>query len=158
MSILAIASVTVGMHIASQHVPEYPHHEQVNPGLYVRMDRMQLGAYRNSYGRATVYAGYAAPLGPVELMVGVASGYTRRCTTQSNTYTTKVKTENGYVAVSDTVVTENCMGFGRGALVPLAALSYVVPVEVGGFKPRMWFLPGVKGHSSVFSLSVEREF
>lgn len=158
MSITLAAAVVIGAHIGSYHAPDRGFHNNTNPGIYVRVDNWQAGYFVNSYKRDAFYAGYVAPVGPVDLMVGVSSGYTRRCTTQSNTYTTKVRTESGYVAVTDTVVTENCMGFGRGALVPLAALSYVVPLEVGGFKPRMWFMPGIKGHSSVFHISVEREF
>jgi hypothetical protein len=137
-----IEALALGLHMASIHAPQRDQSNS-NPGLYLRMDRYQLGGYRNSHHRPTFYAGYAVHVGSLDLMLGVASGYQRRCR-QFEVQTPK-----------KVVLMEECKGFSRGALTPLAAMSYAVPISIAGATPRIWFMPGFKSASSVAHLSLE---
>jgi hypothetical protein len=137
MSLTAMAAVTVGLHIGSAHMPDNWWHENLNPGVYVRFDQWQAGVYRNTYRRTTAYLGYVQPLGPVDLMVGVASGYQRKCT--------------AWVYGGESGI--SCQGFSRGFIGPAAALSYQLPIDVLGARPRLWFMPS-RGTSAIH-LSLE---
>jgi len=67
--------LTVGLHAVSYHAPEKGQ-QNVNPGLYVRGDDWQIGMYRNSYRKPTIYAAYSWQLGDgYELFTGGATGY-----------------------------------------------------------------------------------
>lgn len=159
MSLTALAAVSIGLHLGSAHVPQHQQNN-VNPGLYLRVDDNQVGFYRNSYGRTTVYAGHSFPVGPVELMVGVASGYDKRCsTTSTDTVHTETEAVHGYGKVTRTYTTTEthttCEGFSKHALTPLAAISYVVPVSIFNARPRIWFMPGISKASSVAHVSLE---
>lgn len=47
-----------------------------NPGLYYKADSgLAGGAYRNSYGRSSVWAGYQLESGRFGLLLGAATGY-----------------------------------------------------------------------------------
>lgn len=131
--------LTVGVHLVSIHSPQRTQ-SNTNPGLYIRKDQWQAGFYRNSYRRTSVYAGYGIPVGPVELMLGAASGYRRECTPWTDDSGTPH---------------EGCTGLSRGALTPLAALSYAPPVSIFNVRPRFWLMPGFGKVSSVFHVSVE---
>lgn len=70
----------IGVHLASAH--SRPGFEGFNPGLYVVAPAgAAAGVYRNSYGRASAWAGwlFEAPLGDTPLaaglVVGVVTGY-----------------------------------------------------------------------------------
>jgi hypothetical protein len=132
MSLLAIASVTVGLHLHSVHAPQRDYHNDQNTGVYVRGENWQAGAYKNTYSRPTFYAGYVQDLGPLDLTVGGATGYQRKCGGAT------------------------CDGFARAAVVPFAALSYTAPVQVRGVSPRVSVLPKLsKGSYTVVNLSLE---
>jgi hypothetical protein len=125
------SEVIVGLHIASAHVPAKEHHENVNPGGYVQVERVVGGVYRNSIGRTTVYGAYAHPLGGgFDLLAGVGSGYQRK---------------------------DDGSGFSRGALTPVVGATYTAP-RVFGAAPRIWLIPGSAKSSTVFHLSLQREF
>lgn len=155
------AETVVGLHTLSLHAPQRAQSND-NFGLYVRKDRWQAGAYRNSHDRTTVYGGYAAPLGPVELMLGFASGYDKRCT-KTTTHTPKVvKVEampDGSTSTTTyparTHTTEECTGFSNTRLTPLVALSYAAPFSVLGATPRAWLMPGFGKVSTVAHISLE---
>lgn len=73
--------VTVGVHLGSVHLPQRDFNN-FNPGLYVRQDDWQAGAYLNSYRRTTAYAGRVwrlervwGPLRKYEVFTGGATGY-----------------------------------------------------------------------------------
>lgn len=153
--------LTVGLHVASIHSPQGDQ-TNTNPGLYIRMDRWQAGLYRNSHSRTTFYGGYAYPIGPVEVMAGIASGYDKRCTTQTTYIPEKVSFEqypNGDTSTTTTpartVPTEACTGFSKHRLTPLVALSFAAPFTVSGARPRLWFMPGFSKTSTVAHLSLE---
>lgn len=70
---MTCAALILGLHLATAHVRTDL--ENVNPGAYVQCDNVQAGAYRNSIGRTTVYAGYVVQAGPVDVLIGAATGY-----------------------------------------------------------------------------------
>lgn len=152
---------SMGLHVASIHAPQ---HEQANDnaGLYVRHGQWAAGGYRNSHRRNTFYAGYALPVGPVELMAGFATGYDKRCT-KTTTHTPKVvKVEqlpDGGTSTTTyparTHTTEECAGFSKHRLTPLVALSYAAPFSFLGATPRGWLMPGFGKVSTVAHISLE---
>lgn len=156
----ARSEVVVGVHVGSQHFPNKEYHSNVNPGIYVRSGQWQAGYFRNSYKRDAFYAGYVQPIGRVDLMVGLSTGYQRVCTT----YQAKVgerweveQTDAGVVKQKVGVFEDrqSCQGFGRHSVTPLAALSYAAPFKVLGATPRLYFMPGMARASSVLHFSLE---
>jgi len=151
-----------GVHTFSVHAPARAHHQNDNFGLYLRGANWQAGAYRNSLDRTTAYAAYVYPVGPVDLMAGVVSGYSKRCTTTTTVTPKKVHHErmsNGDTGTTtypeQTVTTEECRGWSRGALSPMAGVSYLAPIRVLGAAPRLFLAPGFGKASSVLNLSLE---
>jgi hypothetical protein len=81
--------IAVGVHIATYHFDRRSGYNEFNPGAYVRVDRWQLGAYRNSNStriladnadaaKYSVYGTYSfALLQRTTLDVGVATGYNK---------------------------------------------------------------------------------
>lgn len=151
--------LSLGLHVASVHVPQ---HEQnnTNPGLYIRYDQWQVGGYENSLGRTTVYGGYAVPVGPIEVMLGLATGYQRICKEYDVYVPTERNVEHlpGGSSVTTTTyahtdIYEDCKGFSKYAVTPLVALSYTAPFTVMGAQPQILFMPGFGKHSSVAHLA-----
>ena len=67
---------TVGLHLASVHIPARSAYNNVNPGVYYRSDAgWTTGAYRNSLSKTSVYAGYTLQYGRFGLTAGGATGY-----------------------------------------------------------------------------------
>lgn len=150
MSLAAAMAVTVGLHIGSTHAPAQDGQNNTNPGIYLRADQAVVGAYKNSFSRTTYYAGYALPLGyGFEVMGGLATGYRRKCeTTSTDTFT-------GHSTITHTET--RCRGISSGPVAPLAGLTWAPETSWNGVRPRVWFIPGIKDHSSVLHLSVEVE-
>jgi hypothetical protein len=72
------ASITVGLHAASKHLPKYEWQSGFNPGVYVRTSAgWTAGVYRNTLARTTLYAGrtWSNVLGPIDVMAAAATGY-----------------------------------------------------------------------------------
>lgn len=149
--------VTAGLHIGSHHFPDRDYFHGSNPGAYVQFDSVQVGAYRNSYGRTTAYLGYVQPVGPVDLMVGVASGYDKRCSTHTSVTVTKEVSPDGIRTATYRKTWEDCKGFSSHKLAPLAVVSYKLP-EVSRVAPRVWLMPGLKDSSTAVGLSIETKF
>ena len=74
-----MSGLILGLHLLSLHVPHNADLREVNPGVYARMDGFTAGAYANSIGRLSVYAGYTVetPDQRFALTVGAVSGYRR---------------------------------------------------------------------------------
>lgn len=82
-----VGAWVIGLHLLSQHDPAcYPTHgrceryNNANSGIYARAPiGLTLGAYRNSYGRPTAYAGWTFETRDrrFALTVGGATGYPR---------------------------------------------------------------------------------
>jgi hypothetical protein len=133
MSLLsALTPAAIGLHLMSQHMPQNDQNNR-NPGVYVITEGGQIaGTYTNSHSRRTLYVGQTFKAGPVDLGLVLASGYDIRCSSEGN-----------------------CRGFSKHRVTPLAALTYAVPLEVMGARPRLWLAPGMGKASSVFHLSAE---
>lgn len=66
---------TVGLHIASHHMPAKTYNNR-NPGLYYRLDAgWTAGVYRNSLSKTSVYAGYTWRFGWLEVTTAGVTGY-----------------------------------------------------------------------------------
>lgn len=157
------AETSMGVHLASVHVPARDYHNNRNVGLYFKGDNWQAGMYRNSIDRITAYAAYVHPVGGFDLMIGVASGYQTKCTKTTEVVTPKKvvfeRFSNGDTSTAtypeQTKTTEDCKGFSRGALAPMAGVSYLAPFRVLGAAPRMFVAPGIGKSSTVAHISLE---
>jgi len=157
----------IGLHTISMHTPD---RGQVNSnwGVYMRTGATELGVLKNSYNRPGAYLSQQFDLaqgqyGAFRLQIGGAYGYKRVCTETVTTTPAEVKVKNhgdGNTSKSTTPArttrTEECTGFSRGALTPLAGLSYTAPFAVLGLTPRVQFVPAFKDHASVFHLTIEK--
>jgi hypothetical protein len=150
--------LVLGLHTASLHVPAKQYLRDLTPGIYARQGIWQGGVYRNSYGRTSVYGGAVLPIGSVDLMLGLATGYDKRCSEQTHVTTKTVVTPNGTVTLTSRSTTLDCKGWSRHRVAPLAALSWAPPVEVLTARPRLSFMPRIGDTSSLVHLSLEREF
>ncbi len=120
--------ITVGLHTLSAHIPQ---HNQMNQnwGAYIRSaDQVEAGIYRNSFNRTGVY---------------VAKGF---------------NLAQGSAEPDKVTWIEHCEGFSRGAITPLAGFTYTAPMAMMGVTPRLQFVPGLKGHSSVVHLTLEAKW
>jgi hypothetical protein len=69
-------SATLGSVHLFQNPKSVTHHNGINPGLGVECDSYQVGAYYNSIGKWTVYAGRVVEGNPYfGLKYGLATGY-----------------------------------------------------------------------------------
>jgi hypothetical protein len=73
----AAPAATLGLHLASVHLPQRSFNN-FNPGVYYRSDDgWTAGAYYNSLERPSVYGGYTWQRGAFGVTAGVATGYDR---------------------------------------------------------------------------------
>ena len=70
---MTCASLILGLHLATAHVRTDLNN--VNPGVYVQCNSLVVGAYHNSVRRTTLYGGTTIAVGPVDVLLGVATGY-----------------------------------------------------------------------------------
>lgn len=147
-STTAAPAGTLGVHLVSAHfgAPVAAYMNNTNPGLYWRGEGgLTAGAYRNSLGRMSLYLGHTLGTGPLQLTLGVVSGYQR-------------KRIDG---------AEFCPGVGwtnchthagnRAALAPLVAPSLRLPLpgaDTAG-AARITWLPSKAGHAHAIHLSLE---
>lgn len=156
------AEVSIGLHAASIHLPAKDRDNNDNLGLYAKGERWAAGGYRNTIGRTSLYGAYVQPIGGrVDLMVGAVSGYQRKCESVPVVVGRESSTEHradGSVAhAAGPVIAqrEQCTGFSRAALTPMAGATYSVPIKFMGASPRIWLLPGTKHSRTVVHLSLE---
>jgi hypothetical protein len=124
-------AATVGVHLVSYHAPARGQ-QNTNPGLYVRADDWQAGIYHNSYSETTVYGGRSFELGNgFEVLAGIGWGYQRH-SVGGKTY-----------------------GASPGALAPMVALTYTLPVKILGMQPKVFAIPPTPKNSAVLHLALE---
>lgn len=71
----------LGIHLLTAHTA--PGYETATPGIYARHESgFTVGAYRNSIGRPSAYAGWTFEQGRYALTVGAVTGYQRKCHTE----------------------------------------------------------------------------
>lgn len=150
---------TVGVHLVSHHAPKRDFQRNDNPGLYFRSaEGWTVGAYRNTIGRTSVYAGRAFAVGPLDIGLGVVGGYQRKChETTWNQVDTQSWEHHGrtYSRTTTTpMVRTECLGVSRGYLSPMVSPSIALPAVLGA-TPRLHYMPGLSGTSNVIHLSVE---
>lgn len=76
---IGCAAVAIGIHLATYHFDRDANYNEFNPGAYVACDEYVAGVYYNSEKRTSVYVGYqfVNVLGPIDIIVGVVTGYER---------------------------------------------------------------------------------
>lgn len=151
-------TMTMGLHLGSYHVPDRPYFQNTNPGLFLRVDQTQLGCYQNSYDRTSCYVAVIQPIGPVDVMAGLVTGYDRRCKERIETTVTVRKTETATITMTDHMLLRECRGFSKEKVTPMLALSYAIPVEILGATPRLSVMSAFDKGATVFHLSVEKKF
>lgn len=116
-----LETLVLGLHIASHHLEQVPNGRDVNPGVYAVVDGgWTAGAYRNTWGRTSVYLGRTVPLaGPFELTVGGVTGYRRRLV------------DCAAFEADGRIYTKQWQGSSRYSVAPLLALSAAVPLGGG---------------------------
>ena len=123
----------LGMHIASAHLPARSGQNDLNPGLYLKLQSGVTGGFfYNSLRRWSVYVGYTVEYGPFALTVGVVSGYQKRIG------------PDGYV-----------YGVSNARLAPMFSPSVALPFKVGNLTPRVSLIPGIGNSSTVVHISLE---
>lgn len=143
---LTIASLVIGVHLASVHFPQEPYQNNNNPGWYVKTQSgLTLGTYRNTINRDSFYLGQTFSHEPFSLTLGIISGY------QKKEY--EGKCTNGYVSKPG----QPCyIGNTPGAIAPL-----IVPSVLLWDTMRLSLipgLPGVKNSHNALHLSLEYKF
>jgi hypothetical protein len=142
-TIMICASLILGAHLVSYHTAREPYYHNVNPGVYVECDGWTAGAYRNTLGRNSLYAGYTLHQGPFALSLGVASGYQKKITPWA--------CRSGYISTEANPCTLG-IGTSNGKVIPMIAPSVLLGPA------RLWYLPRVGSSSSAFHLSLQREW
>lgn len=103
----------IGVHLLTAHAASG--YEAVTPGIYARHESgFTVGAYRNSIGRESVYAGWTweTPDRRFALTAGGVTGYERKCWRE-------VRNEpNGSVSTLP-----HCTGFEGGKVAPMLVPS-----------------------------------
>ena len=130
--------VAVGLHVASAHVPRLDDQNNINPGAYVlTQGGFVAGAYHNTLRRTSIYAGHISAWGPVDLAVGVVTGYRERCTVWGTGW--------------------ECRGFSRHAATLMIVPSVRLPALLPGVHPRISYVPrvGAGARSNTVHVSIE---
>lgn len=155
------SELTVGLHTVSAHLPAQPGQNNQNFGGYIRTDDFQVGVYHNTHERTTAYAAAIIPVGPIEVLVGAATGYQKKCQAElyeTGTYVKETILPDGSRRVEKGKTfeeRERCVGHSRGALAPLLVLSWAPPVQLLGAQPRVMVVPPTHKAGAVVHLSVE---
>jgi hypothetical protein len=75
---IACTTLALGLTLGSYHFDRQTPLESFNPGAYAICDNWTAGIYRNSFRRTSVFAGRVFSLGPIDLTVGLVTGYEKR--------------------------------------------------------------------------------
>ena len=141
-------SLTIGLHVASVHIPSISGYNDFNPGLYLRESSYgaTAGFYRNSFSRPSYYVGWTGTLKPFSIMLGAVTGYEKR----------KVMGGGGGITCLPDALPNTCWHYeGNGhAVEPMIAPSVLIGPA------RIWFIPKLIASmdASVIHLSVEHSF
>lgn len=67
---------TLGVHVATAHIPARQYQNNFNPGAYVvAPNGVAVGAYHNTVRRTSVYVGYQMRFKHADLLLGGVTGY-----------------------------------------------------------------------------------
>lgn len=132
---------TLGIDTLSVHLPQQGQ-DDFNPGAYYRFDNgAGFGAYHNSMRRVSVWVGWSWASGPFAMTLGGITGYQRK--------NVEVACGPGFTYCY------RAEGASPGAIAPLIAPSVSLPAVLG-ITPRIVFMPGIRGASNVFHLTLEK--
>lgn len=144
---LTLASITIGLHLVSQHIPDQDWHNNQNFGVFARTESLlQVGVYRNTLDSTSFYIAQGWEKGPWMLQLGLATGYHKRTIEEAP------KGPDGTCAAGGVPPCTVTRGVDS-PVVPLLAVSYRLP-------PVLGVVPRVTGSYAtqrlVFHLSVEK--
>lgn len=161
----ALQIATIGLHLVSAHVPGHDGQNNHNFGAYVVTESgLTAGFYENTIKRTSLYVGQTFDVGPLDVGVGVVSGYQRKCdrvVVVTGRQTTVERRDDGSTVTSSGPTfgeKDRCVGASRGALAPMATISYAAPVTFLGLTPRAWLLLPTNKSDLVFHLSADLRF
>lgn len=146
---------TIGLHVASVHVPAHDYQKNFNPGIYARLDNgVTLGAYSNTLGRASFYGAWTTPeFYRLSLTIGAVSGYQKKLV---KTETVQCVAPEGSMCINPTYQVGYYEGSSSGAVTLMLAPSIRGP-ELMGLTPRLSIIPRMgAGSSTVLHLSIEK--
>lgn len=69
------AALALGLNLGTYHFDRESHFREFNPGIYAVCDDLAAGVYLNSQSHASIHAGKVFKLGPVDIEVGLVTGY-----------------------------------------------------------------------------------
>lgn len=72
---MSCAALILGVHLYTAHVRDDLNN--VNPGVYAQCDSLVVGTYYNSVRKQSAYVGYVYSIGPIDIMSGVVTGYSK---------------------------------------------------------------------------------
>lgn len=143
---MIIASLVIGVHLASVHFPQESYQNNINPGWYVKTDSgVTLGVYKNTIRRTSFYLAQTFSHEPFSLTLGVISGYQKK-TYMGTCYDGNIGTPSDPCS----------MGNSPGAIAPL-----IVPSVLFWETMRLSLIPGipgVKNSHNALHLSLEYKF
>ncbi len=130
---ITLASLTLGLHLGSAHVPDRPQQNNSNVRVYVRTQGgWTAGVYRNTLGRTSTYIGHTQELGAgFALTLGAVHGYEKRCG----------RVERYKPRSNDTYLHTYCDDGANSKVAPLIVPSYRLPYAVLGATPRLSVAP-----------------
>jgi hypothetical protein len=149
-----LAGLTIGLHMATVHIPHKDYQNDINPGLYVSHNEtgLTVGTYHNTLRRTSVYITKSINTGTVlgqqtSVVVGGITGYKRI-----------ESTELRHDANCDPYIYTNVEGVSKHSVSPFIALSTTLPT-VQGITPRITLVPPASNAgSTAIHLSMEHKF
>jgi hypothetical protein len=167
-----LTGLTIGLHMATLHIPMRENQANFNPGIYVESTQTgaTFGLYRNTLRRTSFYLGetfdvFRVVNAQVSMTLGGITGYRRHDTSC-------VELGPGYYLPPGAPVdvahmyymsspSRYCVeeGASKTYVAPLVTLSVKLPEVVKGVTPRITMLPQMRaGGSSAVHLSLEHAF
>lgn len=153
-----LTGLTIGLHLASVHLPHDAALSGVNPGIYVRAaNGVTVGAYRNSLGRPSAYAAWTLEdIGdtPFSLTAGAITGYVKKTKHFETPCPGYLHTEQ----ITYMCSAHETQGGSSHDVALLLAPSVRLP-ELAGITPRITVLPKVSSNGiTTVHFSLERKF
>jgi hypothetical protein len=149
-----LAGLTIGLHMATVHIPHRDYQNNYNPGVYVSHNEtgLTVGTYHNTLRRTSVYVSKSFDTGTLlgqqtSIQLGGVTGY-KRVEWDEKRYDTN---HRPYMYT----MMEGCSKYN---IAPLIAFSSTLP-EVQGITPRITLVPPVQHTGSLaIHFSMEHKF
>lgn len=149
-----LAGLTIGMHMATVHIPHRDYQNDINPGMYVQHTEtgLTVGAYHNTLRRTSVYVTKSFNTGKLfgmqtNVMLGGITGYKR-----IESYNLQDDSTGHPVWVTFEE------GVSKHSVAPMLAASIELP-SMQGVTPRITLVPpSSNAGSTALHFSMEHKF